>query len=425
MKRTLIILILLFSTVIISAQDELIGPDEYPEGINPLTGLEVDNPALLERRPLMVKIINAPAEVRPQSGLMNADIVWETLIAGGVTRFAAFYYSQDPDYIGPIRSARLSDFEILRIYRAFLVYSGMSQGTLEIFLNDDFLIPRAWGGTSPCPALCRFPETASKLEWTLYGDTSAMREVILEKGKDLTYEPIYGMAFSETVPENGIPAKSITLNYAETTATWEYDEADNVWLRSQDGEAHIENLTDEQISASNVLIIEEDHTEQPFVAEGYWGPGNFAFSVNFIGKGRAILFRDGQYFEGEWRRESQDDVLFYFDAEDNTLPFKPGNTFVQLVPRWVSGYDLIFDADSAQTVTVTAASANLRVGPGSTFGARDGARRNDEFRAIGRNNSGTWVQIIKDDLHLWVAAEVVTLNGDVMDLPLVRPTVEN
>lgn len=426
MRITILILILMiFSLPIIHAQDDILGPDEYPEGINPLTGLEVDDPDILDRRPFMVKVINAPAEVRPQAGLMSADMVWETLIAGGVTRFSAIYYSQDVDFIGPIRSARLSDFELLRIYRATLVYSGMSQGTLGIFQNDNFLIPRAFGGTSPCPALCRYPEQSEKLEWTLFGDTEAMREVVEERGKLTDYEPIYGMAFSEGVPDGGIVTDSITINYVETTITWDYDEDSQRWLRSQDGEPHNEALTREQISAANVLIIEEDHIDQPYVSEGYWGPGNYAYSLNFIGSGRAILFRDGQYYDGEWQRDTQEDVLTYVTAEGETLAFKPGNSFVQLVPRWVGGYNILFDSDNQLTATITTGSANIRLGPTSNFPIGAAGVRGDEFTAIGRNNTGDWVQIIVDDKPMWVSTIVAEVDGDIMNLPLVRPTVED
>ncbi len=420
----LTLILMMFSLSITYAQDDIVGPDEYPEGINPLTGLEVDDPDILDRRPFMVKVINAPAEVRPQAGLMSADMVWETLIAGGVTRFSALYYSQDVDFVGPIRSARLSDFELLRIYRATLVYSGMSQGTLAIFQNDNFLIPRAFGGTSPCPALCRYPEQSEKLEWTLFGDTTAMREVAKERGKLTDYEPIYGMAFSEDVPDGGIPTDSITINYVETTITWDYDEDSQRWLRSQDGEPHNEALTREQISAANVLIVEEDHIDQPYVSEGYWGPGNYAYSLNFIGSGRAILFRDGQYYEGEWQRDTQEDVLTYVTTQGETLVFKPGNTFVQLVPRWVGGYNILFDSDNQLTATITTGSANIRLGPTSNFPIGAAGVRDDEFSAIGRNNAGDWVQILVEDKPMWVSTIVAEVDGDIMSLPLVRPTLE-
>ena len=417
--------IILLSFSVSVAQDSIIGPETYPEGINPLTGLSVEEPSLLDRRPFMVKVINAPAEVRPQAGLMSADIVWETLIAGGVTRFSAFYYSQDIDFVGPIRSARLSDFELIRIYRATMVYSGMSTGTLDIFLNDNFLIPRAFGGTSPCPALCRYPEQSDKLEWTLFGDTTAMREVALERDKLTDYEPIYGMAFSADAPEDGFATESITLDYVATSVHWDYDADTGLWLRSQDGEPHIEALTMEQITSANVLILEEDHIDQPFVSEDYWGPGNYAYSINFIGSGRAILFRDGQYYEGEWRRDSQDDVLFYVDGNEDPLLFKPGNTFVELVPRWVSGYGLTFESDNQLRATITTANANIRKGPTSNFAIGAAGARGNEYSAIGRNNTGDWIQIRVEDEILWVSTIVAELDGDVMSLPLVRPTVEN
>ena len=419
------LIMLLLSSSVSFAQDTIIGPETYPDGINPLTGLQVEDSAALNRRPFMVKVINSPAEVRPQAGLMSADIVWETLIAGGVTRFSAIYYSQDIDFVGPIRSARLSDFELIRIYRATLVYSGMSEGTLNIFLNDNFLIPRSFGGTSPCPALCRYPEQSSKLEWTLFGDTTAMREVAVERDKLTDYEPIYGMAFSEDAPDGGFVTHSITLDYVETSVQWDYDAGANLWLRSQDGEPHLEALTMEQITAANVLIIEEDHIDQPFVSEGYWGPGNYAYSINFIGSGRAILLRDGQYFEGEWRRDSQDGVLFYVDDDEQPLAFKPGNTFVQLVPRWVGGYALTFESDNQLTATITTASANIRKGPTSNFAIGAAGARGDEFPAIGRNNTGDWLQIVVEDEVLWISTIVAEVDGNVMSLPLVRPTVEN
>ena len=425
MRVLIVFLIALFTFIISVAQDDIIGPETYPDGINPLTGLEVEDPSVLGRRPLIVKVINAPAEVRPQAGLTYADIVWETLIAGGVTRFSAIYYSQDIDFLGPIRSARLSDFELIRIYRATLIYSGMSTGTLNVYSNDNFLIPRAFGGTSPCPALCRYPEQAEKLEWTLFGDTTAMREVVAERGKLTNHEPIFGMTFGESIPDGGHAIDRLTLDYVATSVEWIYDSTSNSWLRAQDGEPHIEALTMEQITASNVLILEEDHIDQPYVSDGYWGPGNYAYSINFIGDGRAILLRDGRYYEGEWRRDTQDGVLFYVDENEEPLVFKPGNTFVQLVPRWVGGYGLTFDSENQLMATITANSANIRKGPTANFAVAAAGVRGDEFMAIGRNNAGDWIQIIVNDDILWVSTIVANVDGDVMSLPLVRPTVEN
>lgn len=403
---------------------DLIGPDAYPPGINPLTGLPVDDPAVLEQRPLIVKIINAPAEVRPQYGLQEADIVWEHLLAGGITRFSAIYLSQAPTYVGPIRSTRLVDFELVRIYRALLATSGMSTGTREIMVNDPVVPSRIIAGAGPCPAFCRDGELNEKLEYTLFANLPAVRAHAAQLGRDITPDHVYGMAFSEATPPNGTHIDNILVRYVNTVIDWSWDAERGVWLRAQDGEAHTYAETSEQISTDNVLIMEDNHVEQPYVSEGYWGPPNFAFSVNFIGSGRAILLRDGQYFEGEWRRERQDGVLTFFDSEGNVLPFKPGNTYFNLMPRWVGGYSLEFGLQDPATATITTPSANLRWGPTTDFSAGDAAFRNETLTAIGRNNSGTWVQVIKGERTLWVAMSLVDLDRPVMTLPLARPTNE-
>lgn len=422
---------LLLLTGVLHAQDDgdgetadIIGPDSYPEDINPLTGLPVEDPAVLEQRPLMVKIINAPAEVRPQHGLMQADLVWEHLLAGGITRFSAIYLSQSPEYIGPVRSARLVDFELMRIYRSLLTYSGMSEGLIQIMRQDNYVPLYLVGGEGPCPALCRFPEVSDTLEYTLFGNVPALRERAAELGRDTAFVPINSMAFSETMPEGGVPLNALNVAYRNTDIDWTYDAATGRWLRAQDGEAHFDANLNEQISAANVLIIEEDHTEQPVVRDGFWGPGNYAFSVNFIGSGKIILLRDGHYFEGEWRRDSQDGTLTYFDSEGDVLPFKPGNTFVNLMPRYADGYQLTFDLVETGTATATFNGANMRVGPGPNYPVIANAAMNETLTVIGRNRDASWLQVLKDDRVMWISTEVATPEGDLSFLPLVRPTSE-
>jgi hypothetical protein len=421
-----ILLALLVVTAVHAQETNIVGPDTYPDGTNPLTGLPVENPENLNRRPLIVKVINAPAKVRPQAGLMQADIVWEHLLAGGVTRFSAIYLSGDVDRVGPIRSLRLVDFELTRIYRSLIVYSGVSQGVLDVVRGDPLIVTRNVGG-GPCPPLCRdegLLAAGAKLEWTLFGSTQAIRDRAAELGRDTTPEPVYGMAFSEQTPSDGVAADSIDIAYRATDALWTWDSGSGRWLRSQDGAPHM--TTDgEQISAANVLILEDDHVEQPFVSDGYWGPGNYAFSVNLIGSGRIYLFRDGQYFTGEWRRATREDPLTYYDAAGNVLPFKPGNTFIQLVPRWTDGYQLTFMLPEPATATVTTSSANLRGGPATGYPASGAGFRGDTFPAIGRNNAGTWVQMIVDDKILWASTEIVSLgDDDIMRLPIARPSNE-
>ncbi|MEM7014129.1 MAG: DUF3048 domain-containing protein, partial [Verrucomicrobiota bacterium] len=100
-----------------------------------MTGEETD-PARLQRRPLAVKISNSPPSfVRPQSGLNDADIVFEHITEGNLTRFTLIVYGDDPEKVGPIRSARLVDVELPAMYDAALVYSGASTGVSNKLLG--------------------------------------------------------------------------------------------------------------------------------------------------------------------------------------------------------------------------------------------------------------------------------------------------
>ena len=104
---------------------QLVGEQTLPDTVSPFTGLEVDDPARLNRMPAAVKISNSPI-ARPQSGLSKADVVIEHLAEGNITRFTAIFHSEDAERIGSVRSARLIDLEIPALFDAFLVYSGAS-----------------------------------------------------------------------------------------------------------------------------------------------------------------------------------------------------------------------------------------------------------------------------------------------------------
>ena len=99
------------------------GPINFPSQVNPLTGLPVGQPNWLERRPISIKVSNYPRGIRPQWGLSLADHVYEYYHEGGLTRFNAIFYGNDVAQIGPIRSARFSDKDIVEMYKAFFAYA--------------------------------------------------------------------------------------------------------------------------------------------------------------------------------------------------------------------------------------------------------------------------------------------------------------
>jgi len=98
------------------------GPVDFPENINPLTGLPVNDSTILNRRPVAVKISNYPRETRPQWGLSEADHVFEYYHEGGLTRFHAIFYGTDVEEAGPIRSARFADEDLIRAYKSVFAF---------------------------------------------------------------------------------------------------------------------------------------------------------------------------------------------------------------------------------------------------------------------------------------------------------------
>jgi len=93
-----------------------VGPVGFPENVNPLTGLVVDDPSILNRRPVLVKVANQPISGRPHAGLSFADMVFEYYIGSGGNRFLALFYGQDADMIGPVRSGRMIDPYLVSLY---------------------------------------------------------------------------------------------------------------------------------------------------------------------------------------------------------------------------------------------------------------------------------------------------------------------
>ena len=112
------------------------GPTGYPENVNPLTGLEVSDPTILNRRPVMVKVANFPRSGRPHSGLSFADIVFDYYTGGGENRFLALFYSQNSPKTGPVRSGRYIDPVLVTMYQGVLTMMSAWKPELELIINQ-------------------------------------------------------------------------------------------------------------------------------------------------------------------------------------------------------------------------------------------------------------------------------------------------
>jgi len=315
------------------------GPGNYPKNMDPLTGEIYEDPTVIDRRPIAIKISNYPPLVRPQAGLNNADLVFEHYAEGGSTRFTAVYYGKDAHTVGSVRSARIIDFEIPVMYDAAFAFSGAAGPNEERMSKVDWfdrVISPAYGHQGMYRAQ---PEDPDIDFWhTMFTDTYRLREVLQERGLDVAPQFQNGMIFSETPPEGGTQAEQVEIGYSGSYVTWWYDSGTGRYYRWNDGERHNDANTDQQINTKNVVVISARHVDT-WIPETEVGQGAKSIEIQIWGEGPASIFRDGRRFEGLWHRDEPNDMLTFTDLDGNPLPLGQGNTWFELVPL---GFDKLY-----------------------------------------------------------------------------------
>jgi hypothetical protein len=292
--------------------------------INPLTGQRVEDPATLKRRVLAVRIGN-DATIRPQEGLGQADIVYEEIMDGWtLTRFTALYLARPVERIRPVRSARLSSLAIAPQYDAVLVHSGASDRIRWMISQADFADLDQYFHDEPYGVLTQY-------DWRgrMYTSVPALRDYLQKKGleRDTAIEPL----LFDATPPQGHPANAVNIPYPQLCVVdWAYDAAQGRYLRSVQGKPHLEGLTQEQITAQNVVVLYAEHKKTDIVEDSL---GSTAIDIVLDGSGRVQVIRDGVVIEGRWERQAQDRPIRYLAEQGGVpIPLKPGQTWIQLVP---------------------------------------------------------------------------------------------
>jgi hypothetical protein len=315
------------------------GPNNFPANIDPLTGLLVSDPSLLDRRPIAIKVNIVPrSSNRPPWGLSFADIVYDFYHNDGYSRFHAIFYGNDAKLVGPIRSGRLLDYELVHMYQSIFSYGSADALINQRLLNSDFsnrLVLE--GNTSNCPPtpatpLCRYEPTTYDF---LLGGTASLSAYITSLGVKNGRQNLDGMTFNPAIPSGGVIGSQLFVRYSGDNYTrWDYDSSSGRYLRFQDnvydtgqGEDYApltDRLTNQQLSAANVVVILARH-------EYFQQPPNEIVDITLSGSGSAYAFRDGQMFEVRWNRPTTNSVLSLSYSDGTPFPFKPGNTWFQVV----------------------------------------------------------------------------------------------
>lgn len=306
---------------------------DFGDDRNPLTGELMADPSVLDRRPLAIKISNAPARfVRPQHGLNDADLVFEHVAEGGITRFTLIVYGKTPDDVGPIRSARLIDLELPAMYDAALAFSGASVGVSRRLYASDFE-ERILGSTEPG----YYRTGADKpFEHTLFGNPVTFWSALSDKGLNTRPNFTSFMSFSEEAPEGGQPANEVNINFDWENVFWFYDQVSGRYLRWASGERHLDGNSGEQVRTTNVVVIIANHVLDPTICEEIRDGtcAHLSVQAQIWNSGPAIIFRDGQRYDVTWHRLNRSDMFTFTDASGQPFPLQIGNSWFEVMPTW-------------------------------------------------------------------------------------------
>ncbi len=294
----------------------------------PLTGLPApDGQTPVDTRVVSVKIENSPS-ARPQSGIQSADVVYESITEGGITRFNCLFHSTDPgELVGPVRSARLSDVSIVPQYKALFVFSGAnSQVNKRIRdaglenLSEDAGVTNGYTRVTFKPA-----------PHNLFMSLSKMREEGTRRGYDET-QTILPLAFVRGASQDTPQVSKITVPFSPAnTAVWTYDADKDAYLRVNNGKVHTDRSTGEQISSVNVVVL----WAKTIAQSKRDVTGSTTYDIELLGTGRGTLFRNGQKIDMTWTGAKGSAPTF--KAADGTqVRLSPGNTWFQVVPTNVN-----------------------------------------------------------------------------------------
>ena len=302
-------------------------PPEFP-----LTGVVATDLAKLKRPALVVKIDNAdgsgPAnQARPQMGLNQADVVYEEMVEGSVTRLAAIFHSGDSDPVGPIRSFRTTDVAVFTpLHNPLFAWSGANVDFLEI-LRNSALIDVGYDAAS---------EVYGRRDihvgpHDLYSATPDL--FALAPPEAVPPPPLFVFRKpTETTPTGAPNVQSIHVEFGggagSAPADWHWNAIKGGFDRDQKGTPHVDE-NGEQVAPENVVVHFVD-----YVDTGYVDPSGASVpEAQMVGTGECWVLTKGVLIQGTWSKPAEDAVTTYADVAGAPIKLTPGQTWVELAPN--------------------------------------------------------------------------------------------
>ena len=292
----------------------------------PLTGLPPAGGKPVPQRPVAAVKVENTVDAYPLVGLQNADIVYEELVEGGLTRFMAVYQCKDAPKVGPVRSARTTDPKILVQFNLhpILGYSGAQLAVVNALKHAGIL---AYDETTGGTAFTRAPAPRA-IPHNLFVSTP---KLYARAGKAASQQaapkPIF--TFGPKIPNPSRKVSSVVIPFSTgASGDWNWNAASGTWVRQLNGKPMMLE-SGGPIQATNVIIQEVVVTASNLVDV----LGNHSPEVTLTGSGRAWVLRNGRMVTGTWSRTGPKAVMVFKTKKGTIIPMAPGTSFVELMPK--------------------------------------------------------------------------------------------
>jgi len=280
--------------------------------VNPLTGLPNTDPTTLNRPAMAVKIDNHPS-ARPQLGINQADIIFEENVEK-LTRLAVVFQSEGADPVGPIRSGRIQDIDLLgSLNKPLFVWSGGNAKVTAAVIKSD-LVDLSYSVANKDGGFARD------------SDRSAPHNLIAETTKLWTLSPegstapptqFSYRAASDAAPATAKPTAGVKVSMDGVKVQWDWDATTGEFLRLQDN-TPVVDTADVQLAVPNVIVLEVEYTN------------SYSPTSKTLGGGKVFVFTNGTLIEGTWERTDRLTPFLLKDSSGAVIKLTPGQTFVEV-----------------------------------------------------------------------------------------------
>lgn len=274
--------------------------------------------------PILAVKIDDTSMARPQIGIEDADLVYIEQVEGGLTRLAAIFSSTIPTQIGPVRSARISDIDILSQFgKVIFAYSGAQRAMLTVVANSNL-----WDyGAQRSSSLIYTRDQTRPAPYNMVLRADLLLEKTKSDERDIAISKSVGWSFGDA-PEGGVKIDSVAVSWpaSKYEATW--SDSEKRWLLSNSGNPDLA-ASGKQLGATTFVIQNVKMSDSIYrSADGGYTPYS-----ETIGTGWGYILRDGRAFKATWNRASAETGTRWTLADGSEIQFAPGSIWVALTDR--------------------------------------------------------------------------------------------